>query len=213
MNRLLNEIKNKYTLNKIDCQEFAHLKVKGMKFKIEAFNVENFGHLSIMNASGFFGLMNMQTLILIPKQIDMPIYSYDRIKVFSKDILLCEIYDTCVEKNDLSVLSQVIDKYEYITNKDVGTHWYDSIKFKESFAKQTTKKQSKELDDFILEHFKSFLNIEFNKVHDLDKKKNLIKDYVNKLLEHGGPSTDQFIKKYGKEMTSRLYKEVLFNVD
>ena len=34
--------------------------------------------------------------------------------------------------------------------------------------------------------------------------------YINGLLEHGGPSTDVFVKHLGKEKTEKLFHEVLF---
>lgn len=59
-----------------------------MKFIIEAYNIKDFGHLSIMKATGFFGLMKMDTVIINPKYVDLPLYSYDRIFAMGSDTLI-----------------------------------------------------------------------------------------------------------------------------
>ena len=78
-NTLLEKIAEKYPLTELPVGDMATLKVKGMQFCIRAFRAEGLGHVSVMQAKGFFGLMKMDTLIVNPFQVDLPLYSYDRI--------------------------------------------------------------------------------------------------------------------------------------
>ena len=71
MEKLLREIGAKYELKEQDTGEFASLKVKGMKFTIRSFEAKGLGHVSAMQAKGFFGLMKMDTLIITPDVIDL----------------------------------------------------------------------------------------------------------------------------------------------
>ena len=70
---LLNKIGERYPLKAIDAGEFASLSAAGMKFEISAYYAEGLGHVSVMRAKGFFGLMKMDTLIINPVEIDLPL--------------------------------------------------------------------------------------------------------------------------------------------
>ena len=70
---LLKTIGEKYPLKPMDAGEFSSLKASGMQFAIEAYEAEGLGHVSYMQAKGFFGLMKMDTLIINPKELDLPL--------------------------------------------------------------------------------------------------------------------------------------------
>ena len=62
INRIISLINQKYPLTEIDSGEFANINVNGMKFSISAYKAEGLGHVSVMNATGFFGLMKKNLL-------------------------------------------------------------------------------------------------------------------------------------------------------
>jgi hypothetical protein len=66
--KLLDLIGKKYTLCPISAGEFASLKAKGMTFSVSAYTAEGLGHVSVMRAKGFFGLMKMDTLMIVPRK-------------------------------------------------------------------------------------------------------------------------------------------------
>lgn len=209
-NKILNLIKSKYKLKPLDTGEFSKLKANGMTFNITAYHAEGLGHISVMTASGFLGLMKMDTIIITPDETDLPLYSYDRIYAMGNDTLLVELYDTMVTKMDFSSLETVKQKYSDLPERDPGTHWYDSIRLPGSISKKGKKKQSGKFDSFALEHFETYLNLPAPKLVSPEEKKKKSDYYVNGLLSNGGPSTDVFIKKFGKEKTEKLFKTVLF---
>ena len=57
-----------FPLAEQDCGEYKKMKVSGMGFTIRRFRAEGLGSVSVMVASGFFGLMKMDTLIITPRQ-------------------------------------------------------------------------------------------------------------------------------------------------
>ena len=97
--KLLDIIRAKHELSPLEVGEFVSLKAKGMRFSIRAFRAEGLGHVSVMRARGFFGLMRMDTLMIVPEQKDLPLYSYDRIHAMGNDTLIIELYDTTVKNN------------------------------------------------------------------------------------------------------------------
>ena len=210
---LFRVISDNYAITPISVGEFAKLKVNGMQFTIQAYHAEGLGHVSIMRAKGFFGLMKMDTLMIVPTEKDLPLYSYDRIQAMGNDVLIVELYDTLTQPLDLSLAGHMKAKFRHLTERDPGVHWYDSIKLPESISKKGNKADRDDLDALAAEHFSAYLNAPAKKVADVEKKKELSARYVNGLLTEGGPSTDVFKKALGDEKTAKLFKTVLFGIE
>jgi hypothetical protein len=213
IDRLLCVLGEKFPLTERPCGEFSKLKVRGMRFEIGAYYAKGLGHVSVMRASGFFGLMRMETLMITPTELDLPIYSYDRIHAMGNDTLIVELYDTLVNAVDASLLCEVKSKYAYVTERDPGEHWYDEIKLKESISKKGKKKDSSSLDELACEYFHAFTHLPVGEIADFATKRRKTEYYVNGLIERGGPSTDVFKKSLGKQKTEELFKKVLFGID
>jgi len=209
----LRVIADSYSLTPISVGEFAKLKVNGMNFTIQAYHVEGLGHISVMRAKGFFGLMKMDTLMIVPDERDLPLYSYDRIQAMGNDTLIVELYNTLTQPLDLSLLSHIKAKFRHLEERDPGVHWYDSIKLPESISKKGKKAQKDDLEALAAEHFSAYLHAPAKKVTDTAKKKALSKAYVDGLLREGGPSTDVFKKALGDEKTAELFYKALFGVE
>ena len=209
--KLLDAIKQKYPLRELEVGEFATLKANGMKFSVSAYCAEGLGHVSVMRAKGFFGLMKMDTLMIVPKEKDLPLYSYDRILAMGNDTLIVELYDTLVGNYSENGMKAVKEEFASLPERDPGEHWYDSIKLPSSISKKG-KKITSELDKMTLEHFKSYLSSSDIPVEDTESKKEKAAVYVNGLLEKGGPSTDVFKKQLGIEKTTKLFREILFGI-
>ena len=207
---LLNKIGERYPLKAIDAGEFASLSAAGMKFEISAYYAEGLGHVSVMRAKGFFGLMKMDTLIINPVEIDLPLYSYDRIFAMGNDTLIVELYDTLIGEYSEDGMNKVKSEFASLTERDPGEHWYDSIKLGSSISKKGKKKDKKSLDDLTLLHFDAYLASSSASVTDLEQKQKKASIYVDGLLEKGGPSTDVFKKSLGASATEELFKKILF---
>ena len=210
--KLLGILKEKYPLTPIDAGDMATLKASGMKFSVEAYKAAGLGHVSVMRAKGFFGLMRMDTLIIDPTDIDLPLYSYDRILAMDNDTLIVELYDTVVGEYSDAELMAVKEKFAALPERDPGEHWYDSIKLPSSISKKG-KKITAELDEMTLDHFSAYLASSSEPVADSEAKKEMAAVYVNGLLEKGGPSTDVFKKELGVEKTAKLFREILFEIE
>ena len=210
--RLITLINKKFSLTEIDCGEFAEMKVNGMKFSIRAYKAEGLGHVSVMRAKGFFGLMKMDTLIINPTEIDLPLYSYDRIFAMGNDTLIVELYETMLGEYSEEGMTQVKEreKYSAIPERDPGEHWYDSIKLQSSISKKGKKKHLPLMTSLIDQHFEAYFASSKNAVTDKAAKQEKARVYVNGLIEKGGPSTDVFKKAIGEEKTARLFREILF---
>lgn len=209
---LLGIVQSGYQLIPVDTSAYENLKVRGMRFDIKAYKAHGLGHVSLMSASGFFGLMKMDTLIINPSEIDLPLYSYDRILAMGNDTLIIELYDTMVTKSSFESLDALIYKYQHLPQRDPGKHWYDDIKLSQSISFKGKKTVTEAFDELSIAYLKCFLETPGAPVMDADAKKEKALFYINGLLENGGPSTDVFVKGIGKERTAELFHNVLLGM-
>lgn len=215
MQQMLDKVNHEYPLTEKSAGEFANVKAKGMKFQIKQYEAKGLGNVSVMEAKGFFGLMQMDTLIINPMEKDLPLFSYDRVMAMGNDTLIIELYDTFVEKQDISALGLWKKENKNLPDHDLGEHWYDSIKLSESVSKKGKKEHSSAFDKFTIVYFEKFLNSPAAKasVSDRNAKNQKASVYVEGLLSNGGPSTDVFKKEFGEAKTAKLFRKVLFGTE
>lgn len=211
--KLLNILAKEYPLEEIDVGDMSTLKASGMTFSVKAYNAVGLGHVSVMRAKGFFGLMKMDTLIVNPTEKDLPLYSYDRIFAMGNDTLIVELYDTLVGEFSEQTLMDIKAQYSSLPYREPGEHWYDNIKLDSSISTKGKKNLTGTFDEFTSKHFEAYL-AEGGKVGSPNREAKLEKAayYVNGLLRNGGPSTDVFKKELGDEKTEKLFNNVLFGI-
>lgn len=212
MNKIITSVLNEFKYKKIELKEFSKVKVGPISFEIECFDVDNIGRVSYLNGKGLLGLMKMETLMITPLFNDSPLFSYDEVKVLKNDTFIIEMYNTCKDKKEYNDLLKIKEKYNYFKKHELEKRWYDNLRCKESLSfKEKGKNKFAEL---LKEYLSSFLNdIKNDNLIDVDTKKDLHNQYVDKLINEGGPSTDVFIKHIGKEKTAVLFKKYLFGTD
>ncbi len=210
---LLALLKAQYPLRACDAGEFSALKASGMRFTVEAYEAEGLGHVSVMRAKGFFGLMKMDTLIVNPTERDLPLYSYDRILAMGNDTLIAELYDTTVGGFTSPELDALLERSAALPDRDPGTHWYDGIRLSQSISKKGKKPERQAFDRLAEDHFAAWLGAAGQPLTDKAAKRAKAAAYVDGLLTHGGPSTDVFKKALGQEKTELLFRKVLFGTE
>lgn len=211
---MLSVIAESFPLTELSCEEYAKLKVSGMHFSIRRFAAEGLGSISLMVAKGFFGLMKMDTMIITPTAVDMPLFSYDRVHAMGNDTLIFELYDTLLENTDLSPLEEVKTKAAYLPDHDWGAHWYDAIKLPVSLSKKGKKSHSADFDTTAIHYLAQYLSVaKTAPTTDAAPKREKAAVYVEGLLKNGGPSTDVFKKSIGEENTAKVFRQYLFGTE
>ena len=208
---MLLTLSKNYGFSVSDPDQVLEMKVSGMKFHIRTYTATGLGHVSEMTASGFFGLMKMDTLIITSTEVDMPLFSYDRVLAMGNDTLIFELYDTQLAPVDLSCLDAVKDRHSDLPDHDLGAHWYDAIKLPCSLSKKGKKNHTPAFDACTLEYLQAFLTAAKTAAPcPAEPKREKASVYVEGLLQHGGPSTDVFKKGIGEEKTALLFRKILF---
>jgi hypothetical protein len=213
-NKILGLIKRKHSIVIKNVGEFETFKAKGMTFKCKAYGACGLGHVSLMQAKGFFGLMKMDTLVIAPEDKDMPLLSYDRIYAMGNDTLFLELFDTMGERKvDPSSIRAVNEKYASLPDRFVKgeepKHWYDDIRLPETVTKKGKKKDSATFDAFALDFISAYLKLDADAC-DRAEKIARTEVYASGLVSNGGPATDVFKKVFGEEKTGDIIRKVLF---
>lgn len=211
-NELLELINSQFPLVKKDIGDMAKAKVSPMKFEIEQYEATGLGNVSFMSASGMFGLMKMDTMIINPFELDAPLHSYDFISAMGNITLLEDLFDTRLEKDEFAnELKTVVSTYNNLEKAEVESKWYDSIRLPQSLFIKGKKKDSIKFDQIVKEYTKAYLlDCKMCKPCNRDEKIYASQVYTEGLLNNGGPSTDIFVKKKGLEYTQNLFREILF---
>ena len=215
MEKLLSALQGAFPMRELALGADARLRVKPMTFRLRQFAIPEVGNLSLMQGSAMLGLMRMQTLILTPTKVDAPLFSYDRIQAMGNDTLLVEWYDTFVSRPDdalLTPLKAPLQRLATVPERDLGAHWYDSLKLSASCARRGRgcgDAYRAYLDDAL----RAYIDLlRSSPAVDEVAKKRKTAEYVNGLFAHGGPSTDAFVKALGREKAERLFDQVIFAI-
>ena len=213
-NKILSLLKRNHALVIKSVGEFETFKAKGMTFNCKAYEVCGLGHVSVMQAKGFFGIMKMDTLIIAPEDKDLPLLSYDRIYAMGNDTLIIELYDTMAEKKvDLSSIIAVKEKYAHLPERfaegEEPKHWYDDIRLPETTSKKGNKKDSAGFDSYTLDYVAAYLRLDADAC-DRAEKIARTEIYASGLISQGGPATDVFKQEFGEEKTGNIIRRVLF---
>ena len=213
-NKILGLIKKNHALVPKSVGDFKTFKAKGMTFLCEAYDAEGLGHVSVMRAKGFFGLMKMDTLVIAPTDKDLPLLSYDRIYAMGNDTLIIELYDTVGERKvDLSSIRDIKKKYSHLPERfaegEEPKHWYDDIRLSETTSKKGKKAHTEGFDAYTLDYVSAFLSLNGENC-EANEKIARTEVYAGGLISQGGPATDVFKQEFGEEKTSNIIRGVLF---
>ena len=129
LEQMMTLLQAQYRLQAFDPGEFSQLRAKGMRFTVLAWNAEGLGNVSWMHAQGFLGLMKMDTLIVNPREVDLPLYSYDRILAMGSDTLIAELYDTTVGGFSAPALDRVVKEAADLPDRGVAQTGYAALKY------------------------------------------------------------------------------------
>lgn len=213
---IIETIANSFSLTKKDAGKYAAFKASPLTITLEWYFAEGLGNVCLLRGKAMGGLMLMDTLVINFTLRDMPLFSYDYIAAMGKYTMLVEYYDTLLNKSafDAAELRAIKSQIAAIPDYDLGKHWYDSIKLDASFAKRTKKSATNQLNDACNSVLATYL-VQASNRPLLDEATQALKlrrgaEYVNGLLENGGPSTDAFTKALGKERTRDLFTRIVF---
>ena len=200
-----------------DCDPgaFRRIDKRGMHFVIKSYEIEGVGHLCTMRMKAMLGLMRMESVVLTPYCLDFPLLSSDYIRAAGRNSLFVELYDTQLDPlSEQSVEAFTTLQKRYVSLKDYKEkpHWYDSIRFPQSFAKAGEK-----TPETYEKVFRNYLKTYMNELQDAPacspiEKQAKVQAYVDALFYNGGPAVNTMKKLLGAQDTRKLLDDVLFGL-
>ena len=219
MRAALEKINLAFALKSLDAGEYAAFKASPLTVKLEWYEAQGLGNVSLLRGRAMGGLMKMDTLVINATERDMPLFSYDYISAMGNHTMLVEYYDTLLERAafDSSSLERIKESISALPDHDLGEHWYDYMKLSASFAKKTKKKELPQLESAFDTALGAYLAVASAKPllsgEQAAQKREKAAEYVEGLFKNGGPSTDAFVKAIGETKARDLFSRIVFGTE
>ena len=202
-----------------DMGEFAVIRRSGMRFESASYRLEGVGYFSTIQTKAMLGLMQMESLVLTPLEVDMPLLSYDVMKLPGKDLVLLDIFDTQLAPVDRSApgmfagMGDVKARYAHLPDRETPPGCSAEMSLPQSIGKKGRKilKKSGTMATEWLEAYMALL--EKAEKCDREEKRKAVRRYTDRLFTEGGVAVDQFKKMLGEEAALRMLGEFIFCCD
>lgn len=205
---VLSALQRDFALRQENLGADAHLSAKGMVFETEAWEIPGVGHLCVMQMNAFFGLMRMETVVIAPTGVDLPLFNLDWVKAFGAETQIAELYDTqlqpwpdeCREAFDFACA-------QYADLPDApaaGARWYDEILYPCSMHKKgrgLTGRLSRAAQDYLTVYVELLAAAP---PCDSAEKAAKVQAFAERLFAEGGPAVNQITKLFGEQTARRL---------
>lgn len=214
---VLEKVQKEYTVTPIDTGEYEKLSIYGiMNFDVEQYNIAEIGNLSIMRMN--MGLMQMATVVITPKDKNLPLLSADYMYILSNRKAYLEFYDVVEEKDDtyqqlLDALAAVQKNYTFLEDIEVSEAWYKPLLTVTSYKGASPKEDSAIealLTDSLDVYLKHSKELEVLTEAKKETKLAITMEYTDGLIEKGGISTDVFKDALGEEKTKYFFDHIFF---
>ncbi|ORX64746.1 hypothetical protein BCR32DRAFT_330521 [Anaeromyces robustus] len=214
----LNKLKEKYTLLERPINEtYKNLNINGLKFDLNHYEIVGVGNLSIMGCNSPF--FQMFTFVVTFYYKDIPMFSSDFILKGNKHDVINEIYSLVTNKEDklykqyLEILKENMASCKLADNP-VKPSWCDE--WRPTFVnKSGTDADDEAIIKLFEKNMDTLIELEQKSdyIEDINKrvaKYDITKEYVDKLVDNGGVSTDMFKAVIGVESTKKFYHTFVF---
>ena len=200
----------------------AHLSKRGMTFDTKSCEIKGVGHLCVMRMNAFMGLMKMETIVIAPTKVDMPLFNVDWVSAFGTETLIAELYDTQVEPwpgEAQKKFEESQEEYLDVEDNESGEHWYDSVLYPVSIHKK-----GKGLTDRFNDAAKDYIDLFAAELAELsepaaagkcpaDLKRARVGDFARTLVENDGPAVNMMAKLFGEETMRRIVLKHMYGVE
>ena len=174
-----------------------------------------------MRMNAFMGLMKMETIVIAPTKVDMPLFNVDWVSAFGTETLIAELYDTQVEPwpgEAQKKFEEIQEEYLDVEDNESGEHWYDSVLYPVSIHKK-----GKGLTDRFNDAAKDYIDLFAAELAELsepaagkcpaDLKRARVGDFARTLVENDGPAVNMMAKLFGEETMRRIVLKHMYGVE
>lgn len=220
INQSMKKLSSNYKLKEIDTGKYSNININGISFNIKQYDIEGVGNLLVMDSKDS-SMLQMLTFVITPYYKSLPLLSIDYMYMQDKRSCIIDNYDLVPEKDSsytsyMNKFMKIKDEYSYLTDMTLKESWYDSLRTVYT-AKNADASNDLEISNMFMDNLKMFMKMEKKspllKEEEQNIKINITQDYVDKLVENGGVSTNLFISALGKDETKDFFNKVFFGTD
>ncbi len=219
-NAALSVLQARYPLEKLDSGEFAQMRVKDIDFRIRHYAAGDAGHLLMMDTADS-PQMQMATIVLTPLEKNLPLLSIDYMYIGETRAFLIELY-ALVEKRDtrfesfMERFTILLNTQSALPDMPMKPAWYDNLR-PVSIAKFSSPENDEAIARLAIDVLELYAEMEQNSPPLASQaatvKRRLTENYVDRLLDDGGVTTDIWKQHLGDALLRRYYYEVFFGLD
>lgn len=221
MNHLVDSVMEafgeEFTVTPLDAGEYEEMTMYGvLKFQVDQYEIEQIGNLSVMRVNA--GLMQMATVIITPRDRNLPLLSSDYMYILNSRKAYLEFYDVVAEQDAhyqklLTALAQTLENSDHLENVETTPAWYAPLLTVTSY-KGGGVADDGDLESMLTDCLRVYLE-HAKEIPALDaegraEKVRITMDYTDGLIQRGGISTDLFKKAFGDEKTKDFFDRVFF---
>ena len=213
---VLAALERNHELKQEDLGSDARLSARGMTFETESWEIAGVGHLCVMRMRAFFGLMRMETVVIAPTEVDVPLFNLDWVKAFGAETQIAELYDTQLQPwpNECHEAFEFARaQYADLPDAPAGDpRWYDDILYHCSFHKKgkgMAERMSRAAQDYLTIYTELLAAAP---ACDSAAKEAKVRAFAERLFAEGGPAVDQVTKLFGEQTARRLILQHMYGV-
>jgi hypothetical protein len=214
---VLAELRLDHEVTPVDPGEYKEMTLSGiMKFHVQQYDIEDVGNLSIMRMN--MGVMQMATVVITPRDKNLPLLSADYMYILSNRKAYLEFYDVVEQKDDaymalLRDLQTLHEDYAYLEDITTSPAWYEHLLTVTAY-KGADRKADEDLKGMLLDSLHVYLehgdSFPVLTEEQQAKKIEITVEYTDGLIGKGGISTDVFKKQLGDQETKKFFDKVFF---
>ncbi len=222
MNKLIDEslaeISKHYNVEPVSAEGYDEIRIYGiMNFHVKHYNIEDVGNLLVMNVNA--GFMQMASIIITPKEKNLPMLSSDYMYILGNRKSYLEYYNLVENAEDekytsmMDGFADVLKNYSQYEEDERGEYWSDSLVTVGAY-KLSKPSDDDTLKQMMLDSLNAYLSASKN-LPQLDEdarngKIAVTKEYTENLIKNGGISTDAFKEHLGEDKTRDFFDKVMF---
>ncbi len=177
-----------------------------MKFSVSCFEIEDLGHLMVMNTNGMGGAMKLQTLSFTPNTgKEIPYLLIDTMSMKKKALAYVEYYNCTGKDLHFDLLKKIKEKYQSLPDYAEKDAWYIRERTEDSLIKGGENADENLLFEMVKESLNAYLAIAKDAPADARSLAGL-KAFQERMLKEGNPSEGTMVKVLGKDGYEEFYK-------
>lgn len=213
----LHVLAQSHTVTQCNLGAEAHLSKRGITLDTEAWDVEGLGRLCAMHMIAPLGLMRMETLIIAPTAIDMPLMNLDWVAVFGKEMQMMELYNIQLNpwpEEDQEVFHLIKQRDADLADTEQDEErWYDDLLYDCSYHKRAGRHEAQRLLDASQDFLVAYADLCLQAVPcDKNAKSEKVRVFAERLFAEGGPAVSMVTQLFGVDVARRLIIEHMYGV-